>query len=101
MSAAPPRNTPTPSARLSSSSTMDANYVAVLSSSVCAIHNWTDGINILQRVMSVDICSIVVTRCFKTQNDALCWLTDPVQSEAVACSAERKTFAGELASFDS
>lgn len=80
---------------------MDANYVAVLSSSVCAIHNWTDGINILQRVMSVDICSIVVTRCFKTQNDALCWLTDPVQSEAVACSAERKTFAGELASFDS
>lgn len=80
---------------------MDANYVPVLCSSVCAIHNWTDGINILQRVMSVDIGSVVVSRCFKTQNDALCWLTDPVQTEAVACSAEHKTFAGELASFDS
>jgi len=63
---------------------MAANYVAVLSAEVCAIHNWSDGVNILRRVFSVQASSTVVTRCFKTQNEALCWLTDPVQTAAVA-----------------
>ena len=63
---------------------MAANYVAMLSAEVCAIHNWSDGVNILRRVFSVQASSTVVTRCFKTQNEALCWLTDPVQTAAVA-----------------
>jgi len=64
-----------------------AKYVAVLSPDECAIHNWSDGTNILQRVFSLSAHSVVATRCFSTQKEALCWLTDPVQTSAVCASA--------------
>lgn len=68
---------------------MEANYVAVLSADVCAIHNWSDGANIVRRIVSLKLGNTAVTRCFSTQDEALCWPTDPLQTEAVAGSAPR------------
>ena len=66
---------------------MAAKYVAVLSADVCAIHDWSDSVNILRRIFSVKANNVVVTRFFGTQNEALCWLTSPLHTDAVACGA--------------
>jgi len=66
---------------------MAAKYVAVLSADVCAIHDWSDSVNILRRIFSVKANNVVVTRFFGTQNEALCWLTIPLHTDAVACGA--------------
>jgi len=60
------------------------NYVALLSQALCAMHNWSDGGNIAQRVFCLIGDGTAATRCFSTQRDALCWLTNPVHREAVA-----------------
>jgi len=75
---------------MSRSSVAVAKYVAVLSPDVCAIHNWSDGSNLLQRVFSLDIHTVAATRCFSTQKGALCWLTDPVHTNAVCDAAARR-----------
>jgi len=61
-------------------------YVAVLSPSVCVIHNWADGVDITRRLVTAEP-GLLATRCFSTQKDALCWLTNPVHTEAVAAAA--------------
>jgi len=60
------------------------NYIALLSNAVCAMHNWSDAVHIGKRVFSLVGDGVLATRCFATQRDALCWLTSPVNREAVA-----------------
>jgi len=72
---------------MAATSTKARKYVAVLSPTVCVIHNWTDAAEIGRRVVSVQSNGMLATRCFTTQKDALCWLTNPVHTEAMAAAA--------------
>jgi len=62
-------------------------YVAVLTPSMCVIHNWADATEIARRVVTAENHGMLATRCFPTQKDALCWLTNPVHTEAMAAAA--------------
>lgn len=62
-------------------------YLAVLSPSVCAIHNLSDADGIWQRVLAAAGCGVLSTRSFRTQSEAVCWLTGDVVPGAVdACA---------------
>jgi len=74
-------------------------YVAVLSPAVCVIHNLTDGVDITRRLVAVEQQGVLATRCFPSQRDDLCWLTNPVHTEAVATAAVLAERAGPI-SFD-
>jgi len=50
--------------------------------------NWFDDAHITQRLCAGGDARVLVTRCFTTQRDALCWLTHPAYKEAVATTAE-------------
>ena len=51
------------------------------------MHNWSDDVNIGQRVFSLVGDGVLATRCFPTQREALCWLTNPTHREAVVADA--------------
>jgi len=72
---------------MSAPSAPNLKYVAIMSPSLCFIHNWSDEPRITRRLSDGHEASVVATRCFGTQKDALCWLTSPVYKEAVATSA--------------
>ncbi|OSX75828.1 hypothetical protein BU14_0219s0028 [Porphyra umbilicalis] len=54
---------------------------------MCVIHNWADATEIARRVVTAENHGMLATRCFPTQKDALCWLTNPVHTEAMAAAA--------------
>lgn len=59
----------------------------MLSLAVCVIHNLSDAVDITRRLVAVEHQSVLATRCFPTHRDALCWLPNPVHTEAVATAA--------------
>ena len=73
--------------KMSSPSGPSPRYVAILSPSVGIIHNWCDGTYITRRLGAGGEACVLATRCFSTQKDSLCWLTNPIFQEAIAASA--------------
>lgn len=55
----------------------------MLSHAVCAMHNWSGPVHIGQRMFSLVGDGVLATRCFSTQREALCWLTNPAHREAL------------------
>jgi len=63
-------------------------YVAIFAPTVCVMLNWFEDAHITRRLCAGGDARVLVTRCFTTQRDALCWLTHPAYKEAVATTAE-------------